>query len=105
VASVCFSPDGDFLASTGYDQAVRTWDLRATRSRLRRMAHKSQVTSLAASPDGRWLASAGGDWDPGAYRYVRGELMLWNVSSDDAARRLLGQAVGVTCVAFSLDGH
>jgi WD40 repeat protein len=70
VCSVAFSPDGKTLASGGWDDCIRLWDV-ATGKEVRKIdAHKAMVTHVAFSPDGRLLASRGGldgaarVWDP-----------------------------------------
>ncbi len=70
VNSVAFAPDGKTLASGGWDDTVRLWDV-ATGRELRKIdAHKAMVGRVVFSPDGRVLASRGGLdgtarlWDP-----------------------------------------
>jgi WD40 repeat protein len=70
VNSVAFSPDGKTLASGGWDDTVRLWDVQ-TGKQLRKIdAHKAMVAHVAFSPDGKVLASRGGLdgavrlWDP-----------------------------------------
>lgn len=104
VTAVAFSPDGQTLASSGYDGAIRLWEA-ATGKEIRRFeGHVGYVESLAMSPDGRWLVSGGGD------RTVR----QWKVATGKQVR-LLGEhqhrhpgdakfPLGVPAVAYSPDG-
>lgn len=57
--------------------------------------HVGVVTSVAFSPDGRRVASAGGD------RTVR----LWDVATGHEVATLTGHTEEVDCVAFSPDGR
>jgi WD40 repeat protein len=97
---VRFSPGGH-LVSSGYRGELYLWNTNA--EPFPRPGHRSQVTSVAISPDGRLVASAGGDWDNVNNRYVRGELKLWERAT---GRLLLDHSgpEGVPCVAFSPDG-
>ena len=57
-AGVTFSPDGDMLASSGFDAAVRLWDL-STGSELAAFEGHSTFDPPTFSPDGTRLASIG----------------------------------------------
>jgi WD40 repeat protein len=70
---------------------------------LRRLAHQqlctlsghdSRVGGLAISPDGRWLASA-----------AASEVIIWEMATGRAHRRLPGHRLPVFDVAFSPDGR
>ena len=71
IYSVSFSPNGQTLASGGYDETIRLWDVSSGETIQTFLGHKSFVYSVSFSPDGKTLAS--GSWD----RTVR----LWNVSN------------------------
>lgn len=66
-------------------------------SAFRLSGHKRDVTALAFSPDGKWLAT--GSFDA--------TVRLWQDFKDDAAGMLLAgnPAKTVTALAFSPDGH
>ncbi len=49
--------DGTTAFSAGMDNAVRLWDLESGRQ-IGLLPHSDSVTGAAASPDGRWLATA-----------------------------------------------
>ena len=68
VACVTFSPDGQRLASGGFDGEVKVWDARAGQETLTLKEQTGIIACVAFSPDGHRLASASDDgtvkvWD------------------------------------------
>ncbi len=57
--------------------------------------HEKPIRSVAFSPDGRWLASAGED------RTVR----IWDMASEEEYRVLQGHSETISSIAFSVDGQ
>ncbi len=72
VTSLAFSPNGKYLAVTGYHE-VLLHAADGSKLEARLIGLSEQVRSIAFSPDGLWLAVAGGS--PGRF----GEVQIWNV--------------------------
>ena len=89
VQSIAFGLGGSVLASSG-DGSIQIWDL-SKQSVLRTLKNPGEkVWSLAASPDGKLLASGGGD------KSVR----LWQFSTGKLLRTLQGHQGTVWATAF-----
>ena len=96
VWSVHWHPDGDLLASTGYDGLVRIWKMDRDLP-VRELRHAaSQIWTARWSPDGSKLATGGAE----------GELKIWDVTKDYAETRLFGHSVDqkISVVSWSPDG-
>ena len=69
VLAVAFSPDGQWLASGGFDGFVRLWDVSTGKALHAMPGHGREVTSVVFSRAGKVLASGSRDhtvrlWDP-----------------------------------------
>src|SRR5262249_34066690 len=93
VYPVAYSPDGHWIASGGWDKAIRLWDA-ATGETCATLPHPGIVAALAFTPDGTRLVS-GGDLD--------GELLVWNVTTGQIQNRV-ASGKRVRSLAVSPDG-
>jgi hypothetical protein len=84
ILCLAFSPDGNTLATCGYDRLIKLWDVATGKERRTLKDHSDSVYSVSFSPDGKLLASGGADravkvWDvaTGTRLYTLGEATDW----------------------------
>ncbi|RKU22766.1 hypothetical protein C6499_19385 [Candidatus Poribacteria bacterium] len=108
VYSVAFSPDGKILASGSDDNTVRLWRVDTGETERILTGHAGEyegidngpssiegVKSVAFSPDGKTLASGGGD----------NVIHLWDIGTGKRKMTLVGHTHWVFSLAFSPDGR
>ncbi len=98
--SLVWSPDGTRLFAAGIDNRIRVWQISAQATETTnplldsRFAHEGAILSLAASADGKWLASSASD------RTVK----LWDLQTLLEKRALEAQADLAPGLAFASAG-
>jgi WD40 repeat protein len=113
VLGVAFSPDGRRLAAAIGNyidnrrkpalNEVRVWDAATGQLVYKLRGHSRCVFSVAFSPDGKRLASAGGRYPGGRNRNL-GEVKIWDMQTGQEVCNLV-QSQTVYGVAFSPDGR
>ncbi|KAL2050771.1 hypothetical protein ABVK25_009009 [Lepraria finkii] len=93
IRSVCFSPDGMYLATGAEDKLIRVWDIQSRTIRTTFAGHEQDIYSLDFASNGRQIASGSGD------HTVR----VWDIEQN---REVLNLSIedGVTTVAISPGG-
>ena len=92
VHAVAFSPDGRWLASSGYRE-VKLWE-QVSDQRLAEWDAGVEVTAFALSPDGARAATG----------QVDGSIRLWDIATGQPGPTLLGHAGAVRAIVFTTDG-
>jgi len=86
---VAFAPDGQTLFASGWRQNIGYWNLAQPTEMLTLSGHSGGVNGLAVAPDGRWLATAGGDGTARLWSLGTG-IKLTAVSSGRLIREIRG---------------
>jgi WD40 repeat protein len=74
---VCWSPDASRLYAGAWDGSVSVWDLPTGNLVSMIRAHQDRIETLAASANGRWLATGG--WE--------GRVLVWDTRTLQVAHR------------------
>jgi WD40 repeat protein len=100
ISALAFRPDGRAVLTSGYHEVI-SWDATEGRPGRRIQGLPERIQAISYSPDGRWLAAAGGD--PG----LLGSARLWRVAPGDleSPRDLVEGQDGFFAVAFSPDSQ
>jgi tetratricopeptide (TPR) repeat protein len=94
VSCVAFSPNHKLLASGGYDQTIRLWELRTRRELTTFAGHTNSIESITFSPDGKLLASGSTDTT----------IRVWDLASGQKLGKLTGHTDAIHSITFSPDG-
>ena len=97
---VAFSPEGDRIVATGEEGQLRLWDAASgdeVSSSRKHMISLIARCNLTYSPNGKWIASGGGD---DGY-----EVAVWDARQGRQVYLLDGHKSWTTCVAFSPDSE
>lgn len=92
IRSVCFSPNGQYLATGAEDKVIRVWDIASRTIKHQFTGHEQDIYSLDFARNGKIIASGSGD------RSVR----LWDLESNMQVSNFSIED-GVTTVAISPD--
>ncbi|MBX3175971.1 MAG: serine/threonine protein kinase [Candidatus Hydrogenedentes bacterium] len=102
-----FLPDGDGLITAGILPAVHAWPLTPPFDGPCLEGHREDVNTVRFSPDGRYLATAGGHWMRGG----DGRVLIWDrgpgrdETPADPLRVLEGGRDWINSLAFHPDGQ
>ncbi len=91
--SICFTPDGNRLASASVDRTVRIWEVASGRC-LATLQTGAKAFAVAFSPDGTRLVAGLAD----------GSIVVWDAHRFQIIVRLRGHSWYVRALAFNPDG-
>ena len=95
INDIAFSPDGNRVATAGYDTNIKLWDTITGQELMTLEDHSRFVNSVTFSPDGQRLASASDD----------GFIIVWDAETGERQGVLSGENGTIRALAFSPDNN
>jgi WD40 repeat protein len=78
VNCICYNKSGDLLASCGWDNTVRLWDMTTFKEKQVFQGHEDNVWKVMFSPDEKFLISGGMD----------ATMIVWDIQTGEAVQRI-----------------
>ncbi len=97
VRTLAFSPNGELIATGGWDDNVRLWNVATGQLRHVLKGHTHNITQLSFSPDGQSIVSA-------SYEEYGNNLKLWDVADGRLRHSFDGHDHRVNVVAYASNG-
>ncbi len=94
IYSLAYNPEGSSIATAGYDNTVKLWDVQTGKENRTLIGHTGRVRTVAFDPQGERLVSGG--YDP--------KVRVWDVASGEQIATAYASNGAVFGVAFSQDG-
>src|SRR5262245_32200412 len=94
VHNIAVSPDGKELATAGFDDVVKIWEIATGKNKQTLTGHAKPVDCVAYRPDGKVLASSRND----------NTIRLWNLADGKTIAEIKAHTDIVSSIAFSPDG-
>ena len=103
IRSLCFSPDGKYLATGAEDNLIRIWDLTQKKICMILKGHKEDIYSLDYFPVGNKLVSGSGDNTVRIWDLATGQCSLTLSTEDGITTVAVSPNMGKYIAAGSLD--
>lgn len=92
IYDIAFHPSSEIFASCGLDKSIIIWDYRSGRKLRTLLGHSNVVNTISFSPDGKYLASGGGEY--GQDNTIR----IWNPQNGELIKEISSKASDGICL-------
>ncbi len=97
VSTICFSPDGQYIAGGGTDNNVCIWNSTTGQKIKTLTGLNGFVSTIDYSPDGKYIAGAGMDY--------KCTFKMWNTATGNVVQSLDNSGPDIMSVCFAPDGQ
>ncbi len=101
INSIKLSPDSKYIISGSDDKTLKLWDV-YSRKVIKSFTHNAIVKSVAFSPNGQYVISAGGNYLKGQKDF---SIKVWDIATSAPVKTFKAHTKDVNAVIFSPDGN